>query len=285
MSALDTLLTQDGPDDAPSRAEALAHGLIAPQLAMLTRLAEAGVEIAVALKDQAQGPTKKSETEVAVVSADIGLAYDRVARAVRLSLALQSRLVSDLANLERGRAEAAEDARIEREDSAFFKDHARRERVDRIVRRVTLAEHPGGDAYVRLRQEAEENLEDFDRYDDLLSRPFSEIVDVICRDLGLTPDWTLLSQEGWAQRELASGSPGAPLKALGLTAAPRAGPPPPVEAFDRRFEIEVRCKAEIEPEPDHPPPQPPPKPVRGAPTDREVLRACTSILDAAYGKP
>jgi hypothetical protein len=217
----------DAPPDAPpaaasSRAEALAHGLVEPRLALLGRLAEAGVEIAEQLQKQAKG-----EAEPAAAQGDIGLAYARVSRAVRLSLALQSRLIDDLKALEDGATRRAAEIEAERDERRAELEDVRRSRVQTVIARVIEAQQSDADAVEALLEDSAERLDDGDRYDELLSRPFSEIIDVICRDIGVTPDWSRLSQEGWAQAEIDGGAPGAPLAALGLIPRPRPPGAPP----------------------------------------------------------
>ena len=74
-----------------------ARPLVERQLQMLGRLAEAGLEIAVALEAQAKGGE-------AVVQGDVAMAYSRVARAVRQTIMLQSKLIEALQEHETGRA-------------------------------------------------------------------------------------------------------------------------------------------------------------------------------------
>ncbi len=59
------------------------------QLAKLDRLGDLGLELAEALVAQAKGAGPQ------VVEGDAALAYDRVARAVRMAVMLQSRLIAD----------------------------------------------------------------------------------------------------------------------------------------------------------------------------------------------
>ncbi|MEI9889794.1 MAG: hypothetical protein WDN45_03395 [Caulobacteraceae bacterium] len=58
-------------------------------MAKLDRLGDLGLELAEALVAQAKG------TGPQVVEGDVALAYDRVARAVRMAVMLQSRLIAD----------------------------------------------------------------------------------------------------------------------------------------------------------------------------------------------
>ena len=94
------------------------------QLAKLDRLADLGIEIAEALAAQAKG------TGPQAVEGDVALAYDRVARAVRMAVMLQSRLVED-ARRPRDKAAGADPAGAAQ---------ARKDQVTRIVKRVAEAD-------------------------------------------------------------------------------------------------------------------------------------------------
>jgi hypothetical protein len=103
------------------------------------------------------------------------------------------------------------------------------------MRRVITDEHDGDVRQVeRLCFTVRERLDDEDLYGDLLRRPIGEMVAVICRDLGLEPDWDQLAQEAWAQAEIAEAPEGSPFSsALGPAArAPWAVRPsrPPLAA-------------------------------------------------------
>ena len=74
----------------PAPAPADARALIEGQLVMLTKLAQVGMELAEAVGREAQA-----------APIEAGLAFARVARAVRMTIALQSRLAKDLAALDR----------------------------------------------------------------------------------------------------------------------------------------------------------------------------------------
>jgi hypothetical protein len=78
-------------------------------------------------------------------------------------------------------------------------------------------------------REAAERLEAENDFASLMRRPFSEIVDHICRDLGLRPDWSRLAEEEWAKAELAGdavGEPLAPFKPARREAEPNPPRPP-----------------------------------------------------------
>jgi len=160
-----------------------ARPLVDRQLAILGRLAEVGLEIAVALEAQAKGGE-------AVVEGDVALAYDRVARAVRQTIMLQSRLIEALQD--RGAAAAGRKA-------------AARASAVRIVRGVIDDERTNDDERTeRLAAQAAERLREED-FGDLLTRPFAEAVAGICRDLGLAPDWLALAEDCFAAEAALTG--------------------------------------------------------------------------------
>jgi hypothetical protein len=84
--------------------------------------------------------------------------------------------------------------------------------VQRIVERVAGAEHDDRDVVEHMAREAGERLEQDDVYG-LMSRPFSEVVALICEDLDLNPDWPELAKEAWAKAEVESGRAAPPLMA------------------------------------------------------------------------
>jgi hypothetical protein len=177
------------PIDAPaSRAggEAGARPLAERQIEALGELVGIGLKIARAIEAQVDeagaGPQAMAELNAAAI------AYARVARAVRQSIMLQSRL---------SEAQAARTA----------KARDLRGRVSRIVRHAIEDEHDDAEQVERLAGEAAERLEQ-ERDDDVLMRPIREIAADICRDLGLSPDWSGLAREIAAAEALARGEAG-----------------------------------------------------------------------------
>src|SRR4051794_986315 len=133
-------LAGQGDEPAPAGAGDDGRGLTQRQLAVLGRLAEAGLNVALAVERQALAAEAASPEAVQAPLPDLALAYGRVSRAVRLTIALQARLLTEL----QARDEVA--ARIERgtlanaERDAKLAAAARRARVRRIVERVVWAE-------------------------------------------------------------------------------------------------------------------------------------------------
>lgn len=222
-------------DPALADLHEMGPGIVARQLGMLTRLAEIGMTLAEATERWAlAAPEDREAAAPGGFQGDPGLLYSRVARAVRQTLMLQTRLLHDLPALSR----AANHARIDREQ-------ARRERVQRVVTRAVRAEHDDPDAAEHLSDAVFERLRDEDFSDDILALPLGEAVARICRDLGLSPAWT-----AWA------------MEAATATTAP---PPEPHAqtslSFERRKRLEGDGQWVPPTEPDEPF-----EPARGAPS-------------------
>jgi hypothetical protein len=182
-------MTPDPTPIAPARA------LIEEQMAMLSRLARMGMDIAEAVRrDACDTPQPPQDTpHDAAPARDPGLVFARVARAVRMTIALQSRLAKDLAALDRADQDAERAAKTRR-----------RIRLSRLVEQAAEAgvaarrEAGGGywadedaveDEIEQLSAEAYERLVDAeDGVLDGLS--FEAVVAGVVADLGLSPDWT-----------------------------------------------------------------------------------------------
>jgi hypothetical protein len=163
-----------------------ARPLVERQLQVLGRLAEVGLEIAVALEVQAKGGEQ-------VVQGDVAMAYARVARAVRQTIMLQSRLIEALQDKETGQA---------------ARKAAGRAGAARLIRGVIDDERKGDtERAERLAAEAAERLREED-FSDFLARPFADAVADIVRDLGLSPDWLALAQDCAAAEAALAGKPG-----------------------------------------------------------------------------
>jgi hypothetical protein len=214
---------QPHPDETPDPA-AFTQAALRRQVEVLERMAEAALELAAAIKDQAiyHGP-----------AAEAAMPFSRVARAARMIALLQSRLLKDMD--EARRRDAASD------DPAVSDDplHVRKARVERIVGRIAKARTDDEGRVDRLMIEAGERLDDDDIYGDVLTKPVGELVALICRDLGLDPDWTRLAQEAWAQEEISSGATGSPFVAMQAVARP----PPLAGEGDREAVERAWCAA------------------------------------------
>jgi hypothetical protein len=224
-----------------------ARALAARQLAVLERLAEMGLAVAEAVEREVQartppapsaapdpafsppasvqGEARAPEAGEGSVRALQGLAmaYARTARAVRMTVLLQSKLMRELEAAE-GLGETSGEAnrrRAARRDA----EQARKAAVARIVRRVAEGQFDDPETLDAYAEEACGRLDDEDLYGDVLLRPMGELVARICRDLDLDPDWSRLAQEAWAEAEIAAAPPGSPFAGLGASPQTRAGVP------------------------------------------------------------
>ena len=181
--------------------DAAGDGCAAPsaerRLRMLDRLAEAGLEIALAVERQ----VKDAEPVPTLAELNVAaMAYGRAARAVRLAILLQEQLA-------RGEVDPLETARL----AEAGRRQAQVDRAVGIVRRVAK-DHCGKSSIAAGWDvaEARERLDNDDIYGLAASRPLGELVAMICQDLGLKPDWDLLAGEAWAEAEIESGAEGSP---------------------------------------------------------------------------
>jgi len=201
----------DAPESAADASD-WARALLERQLWVLGQLAEGGLEIARAIERQATG-------SVEGVRPDLPMAYARVARSVRMTLMLQSKVIEALRAMQSKADQQARSAQLQREFARPGLVRARKVRIARIVGRIAWADGQDHERVKRLAREAFERLEQDELYGDILSRPVSEIIALICKDMGLDPDWPRLAEEAWAKAEIAAGGPLA-----ALTAPPRPAP-------------------------------------------------------------
>jgi hypothetical protein len=183
------------PAAAPPSAPAPARALIEGQMAMLTRLAQMGMDIAEAVRRDAcgDGPAEPAP-QSSERRRDHGLIFARVARAVRMTIALQSRLAKDLADLDRADERAASWRRSKRRTR--LADLVQEAAETLVTTRREAERAPGGPDWDEAEVEAEieqmahvayERLVDAED-GDLMGRPFDEVVARICSDLGMPPE-------------------------------------------------------------------------------------------------
>ena len=167
------------PDAVAEPDQIAARALIERQIAVLTRLTDIGMEIA-----ETAGRLAAAALQGRI---EPGLTFARVSRAIRMTIALQSRLLAHLAALDH-------DAGL----AGYAASQKRRLRAERLVEQAIEAEHDDdGYEVERLSDEARERMDDEEAFGDLLSRPIEEIVARICRDRGFEPDWSACMARGW----------------------------------------------------------------------------------------
>jgi hypothetical protein len=215
VSSVETSLSNVA--ESPEPVEDWAGALAMRQLRMLGELAEQGLEIGRAIERQARAAAPGDGADLSALA----MAHARAARAVRMSILLQSRLIADLQAAEERAARGA--AALASAQARRDPEYVHRARVEGIVERVAKAAcGDDEDEIDRLVTEASERLDDEDIYGEVLDRPIGELVALICRDLGLEPDWSSLAEEAWAKVEIESGAEGSPFKGPSR----RTRPPP-----------------------------------------------------------
>jgi hypothetical protein len=182
----------------------------ARHVAVLRELAEIGMDIARALRGQAEADPK--------ASAGADLAFARIARAVRLTLALETRMAEEGFAATQRLAAHQQSAR----ERADFVERVRiGQRESTVHRLVAEAIEIEGQETERaepdevLLDALDEAMKGLDLSDD---RCIGEIVATLCKDLGVTIDWTYCQDEHWAREERIHRPPGSPF-AHGVPAA------------------------------------------------------------------
>ncbi len=150
---------------------------------------------------QSQEPTKGWAPDIA--PPDYAGAFAKLSRAVRLTLDMHARFDEALSALRTGKAAAVKERREKRERSA---EEAEEARLDK------LREDVGDQVRLAIGREAEseqdhderisamyERLENDAAYDELADRPFRDVVEQLCKELCLTPDWSDWTEEGWPE--------------------------------------------------------------------------------------
>ncbi|MDR3510339.1 MAG: hypothetical protein P4L73_01780 [Caulobacteraceae bacterium] len=200
------------------------------RVSLLRELAELGMDLARSLRRQV---VEAEEAAPAVDAGEAALAFSRLSRAVRLTLALEAK------------AEAGEDAagrnavaRPRLDALSLWTPQEtlvldRRALVSQAVDHAIEVEADGDEMMMdRLTAEAEDWLDEEIDEADLLNRPVLELAALICRELDVPFDPSL-----WIVEEDESPSPprggvgvsaqGSPVGDVGLGSSPGAAPAPP----------------------------------------------------------
>ena len=163
-------------------------------LQTLQELAEIGMQMARAVRDEALAPTEPADEDAPTKPAsrfgngDLGLIYSRIARAVRQTLALEARVTEDIEKAkvehERRRVNVAQLVFQQRQEDI-------RDFVAQAIEADAVERHAPDADVERLLDDLDERLED-GAYDDALAdAPIAELVARICDDLGVSPDWRI----------------------------------------------------------------------------------------------
>jgi hypothetical protein len=192
------------------------RALLDRQLEALGRLADMGMAMAAAIERRVTAA--EPGADAVLDGADLSRAamdFARVSRAVRMTFALQSRLIADFKGASEARPARSANSNewfsdFDGRPDIVDNDVVRKRQLKGIVKQLGEAASLDGEAVERLVREADERLEDDRFYRGLTERPMGEMVALVCKDLGIEPDWELLSDIYWAKEEIDRPRPGSP---------------------------------------------------------------------------
>jgi hypothetical protein len=169
-----------------------AEALLRRQAELVVELSQGAARMAAAIEAKAGPEPAKSDA----------MAYARLFRTVRMGSLLLTRLVQEIGKVRSG--ERFEAPRREREaliaKALADPAHDHKSRVEHIVERIAEAEHGDDEDQIdRLVAECGERLDDEDIWRDVRALPVRDLVQTICKDLGLDPRPFL--HEAWAMEE------------------------------------------------------------------------------------
>jgi hypothetical protein len=134
---------------------------------------------------------------------DPAVAFAKLSRAVRLTLDLEVRAEEDLRAALAGEVSARAVRRQARERRAIEADKVRcRDAQNRVADQVGIAiarEVESEKEFEERHAAKDERLEWDAAYDELQDRPLREVVEQLCGDLGLSPDWSDWIDGGWPE--------------------------------------------------------------------------------------
>jgi hypothetical protein len=196
------------------------------QRALFRELTDIGMELARAVRVQvaahglAEPPDPHTEAPVSpsaggsavAVLVDLGLVFSRVSRAVRLTLALETRIVCELSAQANERAapqpyggQTLEDIEKTRRQLARLK--ARANTVMQVVEATFEAE--GRDLAMDMLAGLRSRLHDDRAYGGHLNGGYGTAIARVCKDLGVSPDWERWKRDDWPDNDPA-GAPSSP---------------------------------------------------------------------------
>jgi hypothetical protein len=190
-------------DEADLPAASVAR--VEHRLRLLDELAEMAMKLARDVTEQGLA-AKAAPADAPTAAAPLPDTADRFAklsRAVRLTLDAAGRLEETLRALRAGEATERAARRQEGEARASQarrrRDAAARDKVAEQVAMVILSESESEGETSDLLDALEERLNDDAIYIDVEDQPLREMVERLCGDLGLAPDWSRWTNAGWPQ--------------------------------------------------------------------------------------
>jgi hypothetical protein len=169
------------------------------------RLLERAAESAVTVLEKITADVAASEV---TPGSDLGQTYANISKALRLALILHAKFEEDSHKTQQekaAQAAARQAAEAERAAArqAVDRNHKKRlaERAVKIAMDAALARNEGKFDRSAMSRELFDRFQDFDDYSDFGRKPVGEIVEGICKVLGLKFDPALWEDEPWAIAE------------------------------------------------------------------------------------
>ncbi|HLZ82225.1 MAG TPA: hypothetical protein VKQ54_01575 [Caulobacteraceae bacterium] len=195
-----------GAPPAADEADLLAASVarVERRLRMLDDLAEMAMKLASRVTEWALAADGDASTKGEPGDAPPDFAADdlaKLSRAVRLTLDLAGRLEETLARLRAGETLVRANRRREHEERAARaqgrRETAARDKVNEQVAMVIFSESESESECSDLLDALAERLDDDVAYIDIEDEPLREVVERLCGDLGLKPDWSRWTKDGW----------------------------------------------------------------------------------------
>ncbi|HVJ52506.1 MAG TPA: hypothetical protein VM689_08600 [Aliidongia sp.] len=220
-------------DPAGAREETRAQTPAERDLQALDDLIGIGMKLAKAVERVASGEATPAEA-AAFEGVDLCLAFSRVARAVRQTVALRGRLADEAKKHRENEADAKRELEVRRARWQRSKGHVEAAVAQAIEERFDYDGYHqhGASAHdtENLLGDLREKLRDPDIRREIGSRPVGEVVEGICRDLGMPVPWSLWRETSWFAREgWEIDEEDEPRKKADIVAAP---PAPQVQKLD-----------------------------------------------------
>jgi hypothetical protein len=189
---------------------AVSAARIEHRLRLLDELAEMAMKLArdvteqgLAAKAAAAETSQNAASPTQAPPRDTADDFAKLSRAVRITLDLAGRLEETLRRLRAGEAAVRETRRKEREARAnravIDRCDAMRSKVAEQVTMVIQREAESEADSCDLLEALDERLEDDIAYVNVEMGPLREMVEKLCGDLGLSPDWSLWTEDGWPE--------------------------------------------------------------------------------------
>ena len=229
-----------GAPDAAAASEDAYAARAAEHVAMLREMATVGMTLlqavnrqtaGIAAQPQAEAPAADAQEPAPVTLGELGLAYSRITRAMRLTAVLELRLMGEARQRAAAPAAAAEYdggfSELSAEQVANVRNRlfllmTRKRAVMEVVRETLLDSVEDEAVVADCCQEISEQLIDHEK-SAVLNHPISFTIARICQDLGITPDWDDWADTDWAREEILDAVPGSPYVPDG--ALPQRPPP------------------------------------------------------------